>query len=246
MNENMNILVVDDDPQIIRSAWNTLSAEGYNVEGVLSAQEAMHRIENNNYDLVFTDLSMPDTDGVSLIQWIRQFRPAMDIVVIISSLVQSNIQEALKFGIHEHVMKPFEPEKLKAVTINSINWIRLRTSQIEQEEEIPPARLAELDTVIDRYREEPGSTIKVLLSAQEMFGYLPVRIMRRIAQGLNVYLSEISSFVSFQSFFRTKPCGDHPPCYMNGNERAWKGMSWMSWSSFFLRLTGAPADRAEI
>ena len=246
MKDKINILVVDDDPQIIRSAWKTLNPEGYNVEGVLSAIEAMHRIEHNNYDLVFTDLSMPEIDGITLIQWIRQSRPAMGIVVIISSLLQKNIKVALKFGINEHVMKPFTPEKLKAVTRKTIEWIRVRASENGREEEFPPAKLAELDKVINRYREEPGSTIRVLLSTQEIFGYLPVQILRRIANGLNMFPSEISSIASFYSCFRTKPGGEHHPCYMYGSERVWKGMSWMSWSSFFMRSTGSPVDRAEI
>ena len=245
MKENINILVVDDDPQTIRSAWKTLGPSGYNVEGVLSAKEAMHRIKHNNYALVFTDLSMPETDGITLIQWIRQHRPAMGIVVIISSLLQKNIEEALKFGINEHVLKPFAPEKLKAVTRKTIEWISIRASENGQEEEFPPAKLAELDKVINRQREEPGSTIRVLLSAQEIFGYLPLWILRRISRGLNVYLSEITSLVSFYPFFRTKPGGEHVPCYMNGSEKAWQDMSWMSWSSYFMRLTGTPVNRDE-
>ena len=225
MKENINILFVGDDPIITMSAERVLKAEGYNVEGVHSAKEAMHRIEHNNYDLVLTDLTMLEAGGISLIRWTTQFRPAIGIVVITGTLLQETIQEALKPGINAHTMRPFVPAALKDAINSTTKWIRGNALENGQGEEFPPAKLAELDKVIHQYREVPNSAMPVLLRAREIFGYLPPGIQQRIAKGLNIYPSEISSIVSFYSCFRTKPGGDHTikvcrgsSCYMKGSE----------------------------
>ncbi len=226
MKNNINILIADDDPEIIRSAWRTLHLEGYSVEGVLSGEMAMDRIERNNYDLVFTDLAMPGMDSIYLIRWIRQFRPSIGIVVIADYMMQETIKEAHKLGIISHMRKPFTPAALKEVTNKTIELIRAKTSENEPEEEFPPAMLAELDNAIHQYKGKSNSTVMVLLDAQKIFGYLPSVIQERIARGLNIYPSEIRSIVSFYSCFRTKPGGADTPCYMSGSGRVWKGVPW--------------------
>jgi CheY-like chemotaxis protein len=57
------ILIVDDEPVVIKSAERVLRGEGYNVEGALGGREAIMKIEQNGYDLVFTDLKMPEVEG---------------------------------------------------------------------------------------------------------------------------------------------------------------------------------------
>lgn len=226
MKNNINILVVDDNPEIIRSAWGVLNREGYTVEGVLNGKEAMHRIEQNNYDLVFTDLAMPGMDSIALIRWIRQFRPAVSIVVIADYKMQETIKEAHKLGIISLLKKPFTPATLREVTNRTIELIKMNASEDKLEEDFSPAMFAELDKVVHQYSEKPNGTITVLLRAQDIFGYLPFVIQERIARGLNMYPSEIRSIVSFYSCFRTKPGGDHPMCYISGSGRVWRGVPW--------------------
>ncbi|MHC4726193.1 MAG: response regulator [Planctomycetota bacterium] len=226
MKDNINILVVDDDPKILRIAWRALKHESCNVEGVLSAKDAMQKIKQNNYDLVFTDLTMPEIDGISLIKWIKQFRPSIGVVIITDYLLEENLKGAHKLGIISHVRKPFTQEVFKGIANKAIELIKANALENKTKEEFPPSMYSELDKVIDQYRNEPGSTIRVLLCAQEIFGYLPLEIQKRVAQGLRLYPSEICSIVSFYPCFRTKPEGIHTPCYINGSERVWRGMSW--------------------
>ncbi|NIO22093.1 MAG: hypothetical protein GTN76_15525, partial [Candidatus Aenigmarchaeota archaeon] len=169
--------------------------------------------------------------GITLIKWIKQFRPAIGIVVVTGPLLQETIKEALKVGINEHVMKPIIPVTLKDAINKTIEWIRGNALENEPKEEYSPAMLGELDKVINQYRGEPNSTIQVLLCAQEIFGYLPPMVQERIAQGLNIYLSEICSIVSFYHCFRTKPRGEHTikvcrgaSCYAKGSERVLSGI----------------------
>ncbi len=108
--------------------------------------------------------------------------------------------------------------------------------------------LEELDTVIHQYRKNPGHAIRVLLQAQEIFGYLSPATQKRIAQELNMYPSEIRSIVSFYSCFRTKPELARTPCYVGGIERAWNGVTWMTGKraanavNEFIRSRNEPED----
>jgi len=86
--------------------------------------------------------------------------------------------------------------------------------------------LAELDKVIHQFRGNSGHIIHVLLQAQDIFGYLPSTIQKRIAQGMKIYPSEIHSIVSSNSCFRTKPGSGHSPCYMGRREKIWRDVTW--------------------
>jgi len=210
MVEDLKILVVDDEPIVIRSCEAVLRSEGYSVEGVLSAKEAILRMERHPYDLVFTDLKMPEVDGITLIKWMKQKRPDTGIVIITGYPSQDTIKDALEMGIIDYVPKPFTPAVLLDVTQRAVEWVKGKAPVVHKEkEEFPPSMLQEIDRVIKQYRNKPGSSIPALQRCQQIVGYLPPVVQKRIAKGLNMTPAEIHSIVSFYSFFTMKPRGDH-------------------------------------
>jgi CheY-like chemotaxis protein len=228
MKDDISILVADNDPEIIKNAWMVLNNEGHLVEGVLSGKEAIHKLRQYNYDLVYTALMLRGIDGFTLIKWIKQYRPVTGIVAITDNPLKQSIKEAHKLGIISHIMKPFTAEMLNDVTNKTIEWLKENVLKNEQEEEFKPEMLAELDAVINQCRKTSSHPIRVLLHAQEIFGYLPSMIQKRIAQGLNMYPSEIRGIVSFYSCFRTRPKAVHIPYYTSGIEKAWNSVSCMT------------------
>lgn len=210
MGDDIKILVVDDERIVIRSAEMVLSAEGYDIEGASSGKEAILKMEQNSYDLVLTDLKMPEMDGITLIRWLKQERPDIGIVIITGYPSQDTIKEALELGIIDYVPKPFTPAVLTDVTNRAVQWIKKKTLVEEKpKEEFPPSMLNEIDSVITQFRNKPGNSIPVLQRCQEIVGYLPPIVQKRIARGLNISAAEIHSIVSFYSFFTMKPRGDH-------------------------------------
>jgi len=230
MENNISIMVVDNDPEIIKSAWRALTYEGHVVEGMLNGKEAIHKIKQNNYDLVFTDLALRGIESITLIKWIKKFRPSTGIVGITDYRSHQTVKEAHSLGIISHMLKPFTAGMLRDVTNKAIERINGTVSMTETDEDFHPEKLAELDEVINQYGKTSSHAIRVLLHAQEIFGYLPPVIQTRIAQGLNMYPSEIRSLVSYYSCFRMKPEGGHAPCYISGYERAWNSVTWMTGS----------------
>lgn len=210
MSDNVKILVVDDEPVIIRSCEAVLGSEGYAVDGTLSGKEAILKMEQNHYDLVITDLKMPEVDGITLIKWIKQNRPDVGIVIITGYPSQDTMKDAIEIGIIDYVPKPFTPAVLIDVTQRAVEWLR---KKIPEEpvagEEFPPSMIEEIDRVINKYKSRPGSSIPVLQRCQEIVGYLPPEVQKRIAKGLNLSPAQIHSIVSFYSFFTMKPRGDH-------------------------------------
>lgn len=210
MTDNFKILVVDDEPVIIKSAERVLRAAGYTIESAFSGKEAVAKMEGNTYSLVLTDLKMPEMDGISLIRWIKKKKPDTGIVIITGYPSQDTIKEALELGIIDYVPKPFTPAVLTDVTHRAVEWIKGTITIGEKApEEFPPSMAAELDKIIKEYRDMPGSLIPLLQRAQELVGYLPPVVQKHISRGLNIPQAEVHSVVSFYSFFTMKPRGEH-------------------------------------
>lgn len=88
---------------------------------------------------------------------------------------------------------------------------------------ITPDELEQLDPVIERYYGNPGYLIPALKDAQELFGYLPEEVQKKLAVGLNIPASHVYGVVTFYSFFTIEPRGRHvirlclgTACYVKG------------------------------
>jgi len=91
--------------------------------------------------------------------------------------------------------------------------------------EFTPEKISELDRIIESYKGKPGGLIPVLEKAQVALEYLPMAIQKRIAEGLNLPLSQVYGVVTFYSFFTMTPRGRHTcrvclgtACYVRGGK----------------------------
>ena len=228
MKDYISIMVVDNDPEVIKSALTVLYNEGHSVEGVLSGIEAIHKIKQNNYDLVFTDLTLRGIDSITLIKWIHQYWPATGMVALSGKHLKKSIKEAYRIGIICHVIKPFTPEMLINASGRALDWIKENALTHELEDKFEPEKFAKLDEMINQNKHSSTNAIRVLTQAQEIFGYLPYVIQKRIALGLNMHPSEIHAIVSFYSSFRSQPETPPAPAYINGIAKAWNSVAWMT------------------
>jgi len=92
-------------------------------------------------------------------------------------------------------------------------------------QEFTPAQIAKLDELIENYKGKPGGLIPVLEQAQEALDYLPISVQKRVADGLNLPLSQVYGVVTFYSFFTMTPRGKHvvrvclgTACYVRGGK----------------------------
>jgi two-component system KDP operon response regulator KdpE len=136
----MRILVVDDERQITRVLRTSLESHGYVVAIAQDGLEALRSFELARPDLVITDLSMPNMDGVELTRAIRLQSQTPIIVLSVSEHDTAKVA-ALDAGADDYVTKPFStPELLARVRVQ----LRRRA-----EEAAPPAKVREGDFSID-------------------------------------------------------------------------------------------------
>lgn len=109
----MKILIVDDDPQILRALAITLSAKGYEVTTARDGKEAIASAVEHRPDLYLLDLGMPNMDGITAIHAIRGWSEA-PILVVSGRAGASDKVEALDAGADDYVTKPFSIEELLA------------------------------------------------------------------------------------------------------------------------------------
>lgn len=103
----MNVLIVDDDPMIIESLTFKLSEVGYEVDSVTNGWGALLKLSKNKYDLLVTDLMMPDISGLTLLSLLKNYTFESIPIIIISSLDHSTtILSGFGLGAAEYFVKP--------------------------------------------------------------------------------------------------------------------------------------------
>jgi len=111
-NPKARILAVDDDPVVLDSFRRILVLEGYSVDTVENGPEALGLVQRHDYDLVFTDLKMPEMTGVEVVKAVKHLRPDVDVAVITGYATLESAVETMQYGAVDYVQKPFTPEEL--------------------------------------------------------------------------------------------------------------------------------------
>ena len=108
------ILVVDDEPTVLRALRVALEAQDYVVTAVLNGEDALARITNGAFDLVLLDLGLPGISGFDVIQRVRVLFPTLPIIVLSAQGEVAAKVEALDLGADDYVAKPFSVRELLA------------------------------------------------------------------------------------------------------------------------------------
>ena len=111
-NAKARILAVDDEPVVLDSFRRILVLEGFDIDTVETGPEALTLVRSNDYDFVFTDLKMPNMDGVEVVKAVKHLRPDVDMVVITGYGTIETAVETLQHGACEYVQKPFSADEL--------------------------------------------------------------------------------------------------------------------------------------
>jgi len=107
------ILVVDDEAPIRNFLQKGLPRTGeFSVEVAQNGKEAIEKIEADIFDLVLTDLMMPEMDGMELLKTIKGTRPEMPVIIITGHGSIDNAVEAMKVGANDYITKPFDLQEL--------------------------------------------------------------------------------------------------------------------------------------
>ncbi len=106
------ILAVDDEAIILDSFRKILVVAGYSIDTVEKGREALGLIRKRDYDFVFTDLKMPEMDGLEVTKAVKHLRPDIDVIVITGYASIETAVETMKYGAMDYVQKPFTEDEL--------------------------------------------------------------------------------------------------------------------------------------
>jgi DNA-binding NtrC family response regulator len=115
----MNIkhaLVIDDEQIVLDSVSRILTEDTYEVNTSLSGREGLDKALHGDYDIVLTDIRMPDIGGMRVLRDVKRAKPALPVVIITGYATVRSAVQAMKLGAADYLEKPFTPEQLlKAV-----------------------------------------------------------------------------------------------------------------------------------
>ena len=147
--EPPKILVIEDE-DLVRQSYNDMfSYFGYEVESVPNGREGMSRITKQDYDIVVTDLNMPEMNGIDVLKYIKKKKPYIEVIVITGFATLENAIEAMKVGAYDYFAKPVDIEHVRIVISKCVQQIQSR----KENEELRSLtqRLKELNELKDKF-----------------------------------------------------------------------------------------------
>jgi DNA-binding NarL/FixJ family response regulator len=126
------LLIVDDEPNLLRAVAACLRGEGYEVETARSGEEALVRIAQRLPDLIISDIRMPRMDGYTLARQLRS-NSRTDLIPIIFLTAKDESADriaGLRSGVDAYLTKPFEPDELIAVVGNILTRVERTHAEI--------------------------------------------------------------------------------------------------------------------
>ena len=130
------ILVVDDNPDVLKLIADILESNDYEVKTVSNGASAIKELENNDYDMVLTDLMMPDVDGMQVLEnAILKTPKTMCIILTGHGTIKSSV-EAIKKGAFDYITKPVSPTKLLIYVEKALKFKNLEEENIRLKKEL--------------------------------------------------------------------------------------------------------------
>jgi DNA-binding NtrC family response regulator len=121
MSEKVSVLVVDDNPPMTKTLADILAAKDYKVHAAFSGREALEILEDQEIDILLTDVRMPDMNGVDLYRKSRETHPDMVTFLMTAYAANDIIQAGIMSGIKTVLTKPLDIDMLLILFSASMN-----------------------------------------------------------------------------------------------------------------------------
>jgi len=116
MSDDAKILLVDDEPGMLRYIRTLLEVDSFKVETASTGEEALERVQKGlQPDLVLLDVLMPGIDGLATLEQLRQMKPSVKVVMLSCVSDTRKVVQAMRLGAHDYLTKPFQKAELDAV-----------------------------------------------------------------------------------------------------------------------------------
>ena len=122
----LQILVVEDSKPLREMLVHVLKEDGTQVDAAKDGRDALDKFQGASYDLIITDLNMPEMTGIELIRKVRQQDELVEFIIITGYASLESAVEAIKAGAFDYIIKPFKVEELQVAVRNVRDKILLK------------------------------------------------------------------------------------------------------------------------
>jgi DNA-binding NtrC family response regulator len=163
--EKMKALVIDDEQIVLDSVRKILTDENYEVDVSLSGREGREWAIQKQYDIVLTDIRMPDIGGMRVLRDVKRANPSLPVVMITGYATISSSVQAMKMGAADYIEKPFTPDQLLKAVASA-----LEKAATEEPEEQALIHNEELIKVLDRAATDTKFLTNLLENSADVTG----------------------------------------------------------------------------
>lgn len=169
--KDKKILIVDDEKTTREILARALSAKGFLIRSVANGEDALDAIEEEPFDLMITDLLMPNMEGNDLIEKTQHIQPDLIPIVITAHATIETAVKALQQGAYDYITKPFDPEVIIPVIERGLEKAHLRRQNMELTQ--ITKKLQELEQIksdlLDTITHEFSTPISIIKAYVDMF-----------------------------------------------------------------------------
>src|SRR5262245_38896553 len=126
MKRKPRMLIVDDESSITDALELIMRENGYDAVSAGLAAEAAALLRDSPFDVVFTDLKLPDADGIELLARIKEIAPATEVILMTAHGSLEVTIDAIKKGAYYYIEKPFTPDQAVTLAARALELVRVR------------------------------------------------------------------------------------------------------------------------
>lgn len=131
-----NILLIDDEKTLVKTAMSFLISKGYDVEGAATGKEGIERLKEKVFDLIFCDLNLPDITGMEVLSQTKSLSPETVFIIITAFGSIEMAVKAVKEGAYDFISKPFSFHELLIILDKALERTRLLRENRAMRQEI--------------------------------------------------------------------------------------------------------------
>lgn len=136
MRDKPMLLLIDDEMGLVESLTVLLEGEGFEVVSEVTGADGVDTFKEATPDIVLTDVRMPKTSGIEVLEEIRRTAPEVPVVLMTAQASLQSAIQAVNLGATHYVQKPFENEELVAILRRSLDWGRLKKENVGLKREL--------------------------------------------------------------------------------------------------------------
>jgi DNA-binding NtrC family response regulator len=136
MERHASILVVEDDRAQREALQEILQKEGYDLETVPDGETGLKRLQEQGYDLVLTDMSLPGMGGLDILKFLVHHQPHCLCIIVTGYATVKNSVDAMRLGAYDYLPKPVDPQELRLVVQRALEHQRLQQENLQLKKQL--------------------------------------------------------------------------------------------------------------